>query len=132
MNLPQDFFDRLEYPMGPGCAFLKIAGAEVPQWLRAMSLYEKIRPAFANLKATGGGELTVCGEFYDDQLDFRVLFCFDCRGSANHRIDASGFLAMPQTEPFIESARISIQMIANQHMERVAAAGGTTIIVNQG
>ena len=132
MNLNQDIIDRLENPMGPGCAFLRIAGAEVPQWLRAMDLYEKTLPVIGNLKAAGAGELTICGEFYDANSDLRILFCIDCRGMINHRIDAHGFLAMPQTEAMTESARISIQMMANEQMERVATAGGTTVIVNQG
>ena len=132
MNLPENFFDRLEYPLGPGCAILRIANAEVPQWLRAMNLYEKTLPAFANLKAASAGELTICGEFYDERLDFRILFCIDCHGAVNHRIDARGFLIMPQTEPMTESSRMAMQAMANEHMERVAAAGGTTVVIEQG
>ena len=132
MNLAEDVISRLEYPLGPGCPFLKIAGAEVPQWLRAMEIYDKTKPALAKLKAACAGEVTICGEFYDEGSDLRILFCIDCQGSVGHRISAYGYLALPQTEVFLSMARTSMQMTANEIMERVSESGGTTIVINQG
>ena len=123
---------RLEYPLGPDCPCLKLAGAEVPQWLRAFGFYEKVKPAIAKLKTASAGDLTVCGEFYAEASDLRFLFCFDCHGAAGHRIEASGFVVMPQGEFMTGSVRIAVQMFANEQMERVAQAGGTTVVINQG